>query len=85
MLLYIPKKNRSVLLLSNFHHSTEVSDGIKRKPKIIEDYNANKSGVDSLDQRIHEFRPYRTTRRWPFVIFSDLIAFAMNVCNVKIK
>ena len=39
MVLYIPNKNRSVLLLSNFHHSVEVSDAIKRKPKIIEDYN----------------------------------------------
>ena len=78
MVSYSRKKNANVILLSNFHHKTETSNSNKRKPKIIEDYNANKSGVDSLDQQINAFRPYRSTRRWPCVIFSDLLAFAIH-------
>ena len=41
-------------------------------------YNKNKCGVDKLDQLIKEFRPSRTTRRWPCVIFFDLLAFAAH-------
>ena len=78
MVSYVPKKNRNVLLLSNVHNSTQLTDNVKRKPLIIQDYNRNKSGVDSLDQKIMAFRPYRTTKRWPCVIFYDLLAYAMH-------
>ena len=83
MISYIRKKNLYVLLLSNFHHTTETADDIKIKPsKVIQDYNKQKSGVDSVDQQITAFRPCRSTRRWPCVIFSDLIAFAIHAAWV---
>ena len=72
------KKNKAVLFLSNLHHSIVISDDVHRKPKIILDYNRYKSGVDSLDQKISAFRPYRTTRRWPCVIFFDLLAYSLQ-------
>ena len=78
MISYVRKKNKSVLLLSNVHHSVDVSNTVKQKPQVILDYNQNKCGVDKLDQLLKEFRPYRTTRRWPCVIFFDLLAFASH-------
>ena len=44
----------------------------------VRNYNAYKSGVDSLDQKISALRPYRTTRRWPCVIFFDLVAYILQ-------
>ena len=75
---YIPKKNRCVLLLTNVHHDKTISEHFKQKPQVILDYNRNKVGVDKLDQLVKEYRPYRTTRRWPVVIFFYLIAFASH-------
>ena len=79
---YVPTKNRRVLLLSNIHFLPEISSTPKLKPQIILDYNRNKSGVDKLDQMMKEYRPYRTTRRWPCVIFYDLIALATQAAYV---
>ena len=79
---YVPTKNRKVLLLSNIHFLPEISSTPKLKPQMILDYNRNKSGVDKLDQMMKEYRPYRTTRRWPCVIFYDLIAFATQAAYV---
>ena len=73
---YIRNKNKNVLLISTIHHAEDISSTPKRKPVAILDYNANKSGVDKLDQLMKEYRPYRATRRWPCVIFFSLIAFS---------
>ena len=75
---YIPKKGRSVILMSNIHHHEEISDTPKRKPNIILTYNKHKIGVDKLDQMNKEYRPYRSTRRWPCVLFFDLISLATH-------
>lgn len=47
---YIPRRGRNVLLLSTKHRTPEVSDGEKKKPVIIDDYNRCKGGVDNLDK-----------------------------------
>ena len=52
MISYVRKKNKSVLLLSNVHHSVDISNHVKQKPQVILDYNINKCGVDKLDQLI---------------------------------
>ena len=52
---YIPRKGKSVLLLSNIHFSKETMADVKQKPIVIADYNSTKSGVDKLDQNIKEF------------------------------
>ena len=79
---YIRSKNKNVLLLSNIHPNPEISSTIKKKPQMILDYNINRSGVDKLDQMVKEYRPYRATRRWPCVLFFDLIAFATQAAWV---
>lgn len=44
------KKNKSVNLLSNLHHSLEESDSVDKKLLIILNYNKGIGGVDTLDK-----------------------------------
>ena len=46
---FVSKKNKSVLLLSTYHHDDKIENG---RPAIIDFYNKTKSGVDTLDQLI---------------------------------
>lgn len=45
MVSYVPKKNKSVILLSTYHTSNKVIDADKKKPEIIQFYNATKGIV----------------------------------------
>jgi len=46
---YVPKKNKSVVLLSSLHHDSAICSDTG-KPEIIEFYNKTKGAVDMLDQ-----------------------------------
>ena len=46
------------------------------------DYNKTKSGVDVLDHMLKEYRPYQATRRWPCVIFFDLLSIASQAAYI---
>ena len=48
----LEKKN--VLLMSNIHDNTNISDTVKMKQEIILDYNRHKADVDQI---IKEYRP----------------------------
>ncbi|GLD67656.1 piggyBac transposable element-derived protein 4-like protein [Lates japonicus] len=45
-----PKKQKNVLLMSTLHRDAAVSNRDDKRPKIIEDYNHNKGGVDNIDK-----------------------------------
>ena len=69
---YVPKKNKTVVLLSTEHHSKKIIDDgpdSKRKPEIIHAYNATKGGVDTFDKIIGQYSCRRNTRRWPMNVF----------------
>lgn len=77
---YVPKKGKSVLLLSSMHISSEeVTSEPEKKPEIILFYNETKSGVDVVDKLCATYNVSRSTRRWPMVIFYHL----MNVAGVN--
>lgn len=59
---YVPKRNRAVVLLSTMHDDQSVSKE-NNKPDMINDYNCNKGGVDSLDQLCAGYSVARRTRR----------------------
>lgn len=40
---------------------------------MILDYNIGKCGVDTLDQLVRTYNCYRTTNRWPVVLFMNLL------------
>ena len=44
-----------------------------KKPQMILDYNATKEGVDTADQLLHTYTVKRGTRRWPMVLFYNMI------------
>ncbi|XP_055912050.1 piggyBac transposable element-derived protein 4-like [Eupeodes corollae] len=72
---YCQKKNRCVILLSSMHNDNAIdpNTGPQKKPEIITDYNHTKIGVDMVDQLCQNYDVARNTRRWPMVIFYDLL------------
>ena len=72
---YVPKKNKSVVLLSSLHHdSANCSDS--GKPEIIEFYDKTKGAVDMLDQPCARYTVQRATRRWAMAMFYGMINIA---------
>ncbi|KAJ4425683.1 hypothetical protein ANN_27879 [Periplaneta americana] len=60
------KSNKMVILLSTAHDQPTLNEN---KPHIIDDYNATKYGVDTLDQMCSNNSCSRKTRRWPLCVF----------------
>lgn len=69
---YVPKKNRSVVLISTMHDDGEI-DPETNKPTIILDYNSNKGGVDTVDKMCATYSVNRRCRRYPLVIFFQIL------------
>ena len=81
---YVPKKNKSVILLSTGHPIGEISteERDRMKPKMILDYNATKCGVDILDKKVKEYSTRRATRRWTMAMFYNFLDIA--ICNAHV-
>lgn len=75
---YCPKKNKAVLVVSSMHHDDEIDDttGDAKKPAIITYYNQTKIGVDLVDQLCQNYNVARNTKRWPMVVFYNLLNLA---------
>lgn len=73
---YVPKRNKAVILMSSFHHDESVEAENKHKPEIITDYNCHKGGVDTLDQLVRWYTCRRKSRRWPFILFCNILDIA---------
>jgi hypothetical protein len=77
MVAYVPRKYRSVLLLSSSHYAATVDDSDnKSKPLMILDYNKAKGGVDTFDENIEEFTCRRKTTRWPLLLYYNILDVA---------
>ncbi|XP_019220611.1 piggyBac transposable element-derived protein 3 [Oreochromis niloticus] len=70
---YMPKRGKNVLLLSTKHREPAVSDGEKKKPAAILDYNRCKGGVDNVDKVVGTYSCRRRTGRWPLALFYNLL------------
>ena len=79
MVSYVPRKNKSVILLSSQHSDHAVSTAEHAKPDIILDYNKSKGAVGSADKMLKEFFRHRISKRWPFVLLTHVI----NVCALN--
>ncbi|XP_065674166.1 piggyBac transposable element-derived protein 4-like [Hydra vulgaris] len=73
MCSYVPKKKKSVILLSTMHSDIAVNEDLKKKPHIITYYNKCKTGVDTMDQMISRYTTQRRTLRWPLVMFFNML------------
>ncbi|UYV81736.1 hypothetical protein LAZ67_20002158 [Cordylochernes scorpioides] len=69
---YVPKKRKSVILISSMHHDNKC-DETTGKPDIIMDYNLTKGGVYTIDQMVSNFSTSRRSRRWPLALFYALL------------
>lgn len=76
---YCPKRKRNVILMSTLHKDAAVSSGSDKKPIIILNYKKNKGGVDSLDKLTATYTCQRMTRRWPMVVFYNILD--VSACN----
>lgn len=80
---YVPKKNKSVILVSSMHHDNSVDESTK-KPEIILQYNSTKGGVDAVDQMCSVYSSSRRTRRWPMpVLYRLLDMSALNAYIIQ--
>ena len=70
---YVPKKNKSVVLLSSMHMTGEVEETQAATPQIIRYYNKTKGGVDVMDKMLGEYTVKRRTLRWPLAFFYNMI------------
>lgn len=70
---YVPKKKKSVILLSSMHMLPVVDETPKAKPEIINYYNHTKGGVDTMDKLLTEYTVKRRTNRWPLAFFYNMI------------
>ena len=83
---YCPKKNKVVTLLSTMHNDKGIESPGETKPEIIQYYNSTKGGVDTMDQMVRYYSTKRMTRRWPMVVFFNMIDIsAMNAIIIWIK
>ncbi|XP_067439805.1 piggyBac transposable element-derived protein 4-like [Thunnus thynnus] len=73
VLVYVPKRNKNMVLLSTWHTWAEISNREDKKPAIVLDYNRNKGGVDNLDKVIGTYSCRRMTARWPLVVFHNIV------------
>lgn len=79
MVSYVPKKGKAVVLLSTMHDDKAVDDNsvsFKKKPEIIKYYNKTKGGVDTMDQMVRTYSCKRRTRRWPMVLWYNVLDVA---------
>ena len=64
-------KTKEVILYSTAHHKQEGSHS--GKPRIIDDYNHTKFGVDIFDEMSQRYAYLPRVRRWPLRLFMHLI------------
>lgn len=69
---YVPKKNKAVNLISTMHYTKNVV-GEAKKPDAIMFYNSTKAGVDCMDQMVTHFTSKRSTKRWTFAFFCNML------------
>ena len=68
LVLFVPKKSKSVVLVSTMHHNEKI-DNQTGKPDIILYYNQTKGAVDTEDQMCHIYSMQRKTKRGPLAYF----------------
>ena len=71
------EKQNPVILLSSAHAFGEEFDDDKKLPCAIHDYNQMKNGVDAFNRCIENHTVRRISRRWPMIVFYNMIDIAL--------
>ncbi|GFO14989.1 PiggyBac transposable element-derived protein 4 [Plakobranchus ocellatus] len=75
------KRPKNVILLSTTHQKPEICPETT-KPDIMLDYNKTKGGVDAMDQMAYAFTTKRKTKRWPLVVFFNILDLSSIAARV---
>ncbi|XP_033230174.1 uncharacterized protein LOC117181518 isoform X2 [Belonocnema kinseyi] len=75
MVSYVPKPNRSVILLSTMNLANIVDEKSK-KPLIALHYDMSKGAVDAVDMLCKAYFVDRDTSQWPLALFFTLLNIA---------
>ncbi|XP_045448744.1 piggyBac transposable element-derived protein 4-like [Melitaea cinxia] len=75
---YVPKRNKTVLLLSTMHHDAaiDLTTGDAKKPEIITFYNQTKCGVDIVDRMCRQYDVSRNSRQYFNLKWATSVAHA---------
>ncbi|GFN76619.1 PiggyBac transposable element-derived protein 4 [Plakobranchus ocellatus] len=67
--------NKNVILLSSMHSNSTivVNKHEKELPEVVSYYNSTKGGVDTMDLMAHTVSSKRQTKRWPMLMFYNII------------
>ena len=80
---YQSKSDKNVVVMSSMHHDKGIDPlAYKRKPDIVRFYNATKGAVDAMDKMAHAFAAKRITKRWPMVLFFNVIDLSTIAARV---
>ena len=72
-------------LQKRFVKNLQTDQGVKKKPDIVLDYNRTKGGVDTMDQMCLNYTSKRQTKRWPLVIFNNMLDTSILALGVIFK
>lgn len=75
MVVYTPKRNKVVTLISTMLDNDEIDpeSGDSCKPYIVTFYNSTKCGEDLVDQYKERYSVSRTSNRWSLTLFFTLL------------
>ena len=85
LVTYQGHKHKNVCLLSTQHNKPVTAEGERKKPDIVLDYNMTKGGVDTMDQMCLNYTSKRQTKRWPLVIFNNMLDTSILAMGVIYK
>ncbi|MGH0115404.1 UNVERIFIED_CONTAM: hypothetical protein FKN15_000040 [Acipenser sinensis] len=74
MVSYVPKKGKTVILLSTLHQDKSVhEERQKNKPDVIKYYIGTKGGAGLMDQMVRAYSCKRQSRMWPMVLWYNVL------------
>ncbi|GFS21416.1 PiggyBac transposable element-derived protein 4 [Elysia marginata] len=71
---YQGHRPKNVILVSSMHGDAAIDlSNEKQKPEVVLFYNRTKGGVDTMDKMALTYTTKRSTKRWPLVLFFNLL------------
>ena len=81
---YQGHRQKNVFLMSSMHNdaAVDIENVVRRKPEVILFYNQTKGGVDTMDKMALTYTTKRATKRWPMVLFYNLLDISTIAARV---
>ena len=73
IVLFCPKPNKNVLLVSTAHGKLDICDAPHKKPTVIDFYNSQRCGVEFINQMFRGYSCQPTCDSWVVVVFTFIL------------